>query len=70
MNLKSKSRRNVMGYSDDRVLNYAVIFLVCALVSTLGGGALALVCFALLALVVEVLLHWLEQPAGKLHQQL
>jgi hypothetical protein len=45
MNLKPS--RNVMSYSDDRVLNYAVVFLVCALVSTLGGGALALVCFVL-----------------------
>ena len=68
MNLKL--RKNVMNYSDDRVLNYAVVFLICAFVSTLGGGALALVCFALLALVVEVLSHWLDQPADKLHQQL
>jgi hypothetical protein len=67
MNLKL--RKNVMNYSDDRVLNYGVVFLICALVSTLGGGALALVCFALLALIVEVLSHWLDQPAGKLHQQ-
>lgn len=68
MNLKPS--RNVMSYSDDRVLNYAVVFLVCALVSTLGGGALALVCFVLLTLVVEVLTHRLDQPAGKLHQRL
>jgi len=65
-----KSRRNVMNYSDDRVLNYAVVFLICALVSTLGSDALALACFAFLVLVVEVLSHWLDQPAGKLHQQL
>jgi hypothetical protein len=68
MNLKS--RRSVMNYSDDRVLNYAVVFLICAAVSTLGGGALALFCFAFLVLVVEVLSHWHEQPAGELHQQL
>jgi hypothetical protein len=67
MNLKS--RRNVMNYSDDRVLNYGVVFLICALVSALCGGALALLCFALLVLVVEVLSHWHNQPAGKLHQQ-
>ncbi len=59
-----------MNYSDDRVLNYAVVFLVCALVSTLGGGALALVCFVFLALVVKALPRWLDQSAGKLHQQL
>ncbi len=67
MNLKSK--RNVMSYSDDRVLNYAVVFLICALVSALGGDALALACFAFLVLVVEVLSRWFEQPGGKLHQQ-
>jgi len=68
MNLKP--RRNVMNYSDDRVLNYAVVFLICALVGTLGSDALALACFAILVLVVEVLSHWLDQPTGKLHQQL
>ena len=68
--MKLKPRRNVMNYSDDRVLNYAVVFLICALVSTLGSDALALACFAILVLVVEVLSHWLDQPTGKLHQQL
>jgi hypothetical protein len=68
--MSMKSRRNVMNYSDDRVLNYGVVFLICALVSTLGGEALALACFALLVLAVEVLSHWLHQPGGKLHQQL
>ena len=64
-----KSRRNVLNYSDDRVLNYAVVFLICALVSTLGGDALALLCFVLLVLAVEVLSHWINHPVGKLHQQ-
>ena len=59
-----KPRKNVMSYSDDRVLNYSVVFLLCALVSTLTSDAVALACFALLVLVVEVLTRWAPGTAA------
>ena len=40
-----KLRKNARWQGDDQVLVYAGLFLICALVRALGGGALGLLSF-------------------------
>ena len=48
-------RKNATWQGDDQVLVYAGLFLVCALVSTLGGGALGILSFIPAVIAAEVL---------------
>lgn len=48
-----KPRRQILLRSDDRVIIYAALFLVCSLLSALGMGALALLCFLPAAALFE-----------------
>lgn len=50
-----KLRKNTRWQGDDQVLVYAGLFLVCALVSTLGGGALGILSFVPAVIAAEVL---------------
>ncbi len=50
-----KLRKNTRWQGDDQVLVYAGLFLVCALVSTLGGGALGILSFIPAVMAAEVL---------------
>ncbi len=64
--MATKMRRNVMGYLDDRALIYAALFLICALLSALGAGILALASLLPAAAVVELLSRWgrRQHPRG------
>jgi len=53
MNLRL--RKSARWQGDDQVLVYAGLFLVCALVSTLGGGALGILSFIPAVIAAEVL---------------
>jgi len=48
-------RKNTRWQGDDQVLVYAGLFLVCALVSALGGGALGLLSFIPAVIAAEVM---------------
>ena len=50
-----KLRKNARWQGDDQVLVYAGLFLVCALVSALGGGALGLLSFIPAVVAAEIL---------------
>ena len=48
-----KPRRQILLRSDDRTVIYAGLFLVCAMLSALGAGTLALLCFLPVAVLFE-----------------
>lgn len=48
-----KPRRQVLARSDTRVIMHATLFLICAMLSVLGMGAMALWCFLPAAAVLE-----------------
>ncbi len=48
-----KPRRQLLMRSDDRVVIYACLFLVCAILSSMGLGAVALLCFLPAAALFE-----------------
>ncbi len=50
-----KPRRNVLVYSDERVLVYAGLFLICAMLAALGMGPVAFWSFLPAAVLSEVL---------------
>ncbi|KAA1194374.1 hypothetical protein F0M18_02790 [Pseudohalioglobus sediminis] len=50
-----KPRRNVLIHSDERVLVYAGLFFICAVLAALGVGALAFWCFLPAAVLMECL---------------
>lgn len=50
-----KPRRQVLARSDDRVIVHAALFLMCAIFSALGMGAIALWCYFPAAAVLELL---------------
>ena len=50
-----KPRRQVLARSDDRVILHAALFLMCAIFSALGMGAVALWCYFPAAAVLELL---------------
>ena len=50
-----KPRRNVLVHSDERVLVYAGLFLVCAMLAAMGMGAVAFWSFLPAAVLSEVL---------------
>jgi hypothetical protein len=50
-----KTRRSVLGQFDDRGFAYAGLFGVCALLSSLGGGALGLFLFIPAALAISLI---------------
>lgn len=50
-----KPRRNVLVYSDERVLVYAGLFVICAMLAALGMGAVAFWCFLPAAALSELL---------------
>ena len=50
-----KLRKNARWQGDDQVLVYAGLFLICALVSALGGGALGLLSFIPAVVTAELL---------------
>ncbi len=56
-----RDRRTVIPPADDHVLIYAALFLVCALMSALGGGLLGVACFVPVAVVIELVLRWGER---------
>ena len=56
-----RDRRAVMAPADDHVVIYAALFLVCALLSALGGGWLGVACFVPVAIVMELALRWGER---------
>ena len=51
----SKQRQNVLDFGDDHIVIYAGLFLVCALISALGGGWLGVLCFVPAVIVLELL---------------
>jgi hypothetical protein len=53
--MTTKPRKQVLGHSDNRVIIHAALFLVCALLSALGVGALAFWCFIPAAVLFELL---------------
>jgi len=59
-----KDRRVRLLPADDHMLIYAALFLVCALMSAMGGGWLGVACFVPVAFIIELTLSW-----GKLHDQ-
>ena len=50
-----KPRKQVLARSDDRMIVHAGLFLICAMLSALGVGALAFWCFLPAAGLVELL---------------
>ena len=50
-----KPRKQVLARSDDRMIVHAGLFLVCAMLSAVGMGALAFWCFLPAAGLVELL---------------
>lgn len=48
-----KPRKQLLMRSDDRVVIYAALFLVCSMLSAMGLGALALLCFFPAAALIE-----------------
>lgn len=59
-----KLRKNTKWRGDDQVLVYAGLFLVCALVSALGGGALGLLSFIPAVIAAEVMARLPGDDAG------
>ena len=51
-----RPRKSVMGRCDDQVFAYAGLFLLCSLVSALGGGILGMMLFVPSAAAAVVLL--------------
>ena len=47
-------RKSGLRRSDDRVLMYSVLFLLCAMMSALGAGALGALAFLPAAVIVEL----------------
>ena len=47
-------RKSGLSRSDDRVLMYSVLFLLCAMMSALGSGALGALAFLPAAVIVEL----------------
>ncbi len=62
------SRRTVMGRCDEQVFAYAGLFLLCTVISALGGGELALLVFIPTAVATSLWLprrsHDAQLPAG------
>jgi len=50
-----KPRRSVLGQFDDKGFAYAALFGVCALLNSLGGGALGLFLFIPAALAISLI---------------
>ena len=50
-----KPRKRVFASSDERMIIHAGLFLICATLSAVGVGALALLCFLPAAGLVELL---------------
>jgi len=59
-----KDRRLRLYRADDLMLIYAALFLVCAVISALGGGWLGVACFVPVAVIIELTQSW-----GKLSDQ-
>jgi len=53
-----KDRGALLAPADDHVLVYAALFMVCALMSALGGGWLGIGAFVPAAIVIELALGW------------
>ncbi len=51
------NRKRGLIRADDRVLMYSVLFLVCALMSVVGAGALGALVFLPAAVIVEFVLR-------------
>ncbi|MFT6285361.1 MAG: O-antigen ligase [Halieaceae bacterium] len=50
-----KRQEKVLDFGDDHIVVYAVLFLVCALISALGGGWLGVLCFVPAAIALELI---------------
>lgn len=53
-----KDRRVRLYRADDLMLIYAALFLVCAVISALGGGWLGVACFVPVAVIIELMQSW------------
>ena len=53
-----KERGVLLALADDHVLVYAALFMVCALMSALGGGWLGIASFVPAAIVIELAMGW------------
>ena len=53
-----KQRINVLDFGDAHIVVYAGLFLVCALISALGGGWLGVLCFVPAVIVLELLQYF------------
>lgn len=49
----AKRREKGLDFGDDHIVVYAGLFLVCALMSALGGGWLGVLCFVPAAIALE-----------------
>ncbi|MEP1472548.1 MAG: hypothetical protein ABJK25_16375 [Halieaceae bacterium] len=56
-----RERGVLLAPADDHVLIYAALFMVCALMSALGGGWLGIASFVPAAIVIEIALGWRRQ---------
>ena len=57
------SRKSVVSRADDRVLTYSALFLVCAAISAMGAGTLAVMAFLPAVLIVELAAHLAKNHA-------
>ena len=53
-----KQRVNVLDFGDDHIVIYAGLFLMCTLISALGGGWLGVLCFVPAAIVLELIQYF------------
>ena len=53
-----KQRVKILDFGDDHIVVYAGLFLMCALISALGGGWLGVLCFVPAAIVLELTQHF------------
>lgn len=60
-----KPRKPVLARSDDRMIVHVGLFLICAMLSALGVGALAFLCFLPAAGLVELLSAISPAPASR-----
>ena len=50
-----KQQVKILDFGDDHTVVYAGLFLVCALISALGGGWLGVLCFVPAAIALELM---------------
>ncbi len=53
----TKQQDKLLAFDDAHIVIYAGLFLVCALISALGGGWLGMLCFVPAAIVLELVQH-------------